>query len=136
MGTIGFGVRLQCRRKYNEAGMYDYARADYARMRAELGNVNWSELFAGRNIEQNWCQFTDLLLQVQHNFAHPSERERTERKCQYGCHIKQLKQSHIDGECTGSIETTRTRHASELIAWQRSSWKIAEDTLRANWPII
>ena len=62
---ITFKLKLNARRKRaTKRCIYNFKKADWARMNSEFENLDWDSIFENRNIEDAWSAFKDKFFEV------------------------------------------------------------------------
>jgi ribonucleases P/MRP protein subunit RPP40 len=61
--------------------IYDYSKGDYDKIREEIENLNWGRVVSGKNVEEDWCNVKELLINMREKWV--PIRKNKKGKCKW-----------------------------------------------------
>ncbi|HLX54541.1 MAG TPA: hypothetical protein VKR58_11400, partial [Aquella sp.] len=60
---------------------YDYSKGNYDKIREEINNLNWDMVVSGKNVEEDWCNVKELLINMREKWV--PIRKNKKGKCKW-----------------------------------------------------
>src|SRR5271155_5626728 len=64
-----FVVSKAINRQETEIKTYNYFKGDYDKMRDEIKSLNWDMVVSGKNVEEDWCNIRDVLINMREKWV-------------------------------------------------------------------